>query len=202
MMTVAMYRTSAPPAPRVADPAEIDNDTLGRCAAGEPAAFKELVTRYERPVFAVLSRMLGRGAHVEDMAQETFLRAFRSIGRFDPHGPARLSTWLLTIAMRLAIDAKKRRRVATEPLDVDQATAADTPEQEGARRELGRRIARAVADLPLEQRAAFILAEMHGFTTDEVAAALEVPSATAKTRLFRAREKMRVALADVWKEGA
>src|SRR5215471_11765567 len=164
MVTVAMYRTSAPLEPRVADPAEIDKTTLARCAAGEAAAFKELVARYERPVFAVLSRMLGRGAHVEDMAQETFLRAFRGIGRFDPNGPARLSTWLLTIAMRLALDAKKRRTPIAEPLDVERAIEAGTPEIERARRELGRRIARAVTDLPLEQRAAFILSEMHGFT--------------------------------------
>jgi RNA polymerase sigma-70 factor (ECF subfamily) len=79
--------------------------------------------------------------------------------------------------------------------------SAATPETESARRELGAAIARAAEALPDDQRAAFVLAEFHGLSIAEIAQALDVPENTAKTRLFRAREKMRASLADTWGEG-
>jgi len=170
---------------------EIDRATLVRCKAGDPIAFRAFVVRYERAVFALLSRVLGRGAHVEDLAQETFLRAYRAFPSFDVDAPSRPSAWLLTIATRLALDARKRKRV--EPFDADAIDTA-TPEIETARRALGRAIEAAAAELPDDQRAAFVLAEFHGASIAEIAAALDVPEATAKTRLFRAREKMRARL--------
>jgi RNA polymerase sigma-70 factor (ECF subfamily) len=107
----------------------------------------------------------------------------------------RASTWLLTIATRLALDARKKRRL---PLAAPEAAHAvpdpATPETERARRELGARLARAAESLSDDQRAAFVLAELHGFTLAEVARALDIPENTAKTRLFRARERMRAAL--------
>lgn len=180
------------------DPRALDRATLERCKAGDPLAFRAFVTRHERAVFALLSRMLGRGAHVEDLAQETFLRAYRALPGFDLDGPARVSTWLLTIATRLALDARKRK-----PLELADEGAIEhdprTPETERARLELGRAIARAAAGLPDDQRAAFVLAEFHGMSVAEIAGALEVPENTAKTRLFRAREKMRAAL-EAWRK--
>ena len=201
MILAAMCQSTPPPDVRVVAPAEVDRDTIERCRAGDPLAFRAFVVRYERPVFALLFRILGPGAHIEDMAQETFLRAFLALRGFDPDGAARPSTWLLTIATRVALDARKRRVLSTEPLDTTTIPAnADTPEKDRARRELGRRIARAVSALPFDQRVAFILAEVHGFTCAEIAFALEVAEGTAKTRLFRAREKMRITLADVWED--
>src|SRR5687768_15947133 len=98
---------------------ELDELTLVRAQRGEDAACRALVTRYQRDVFALLSRLLGpagmRGL-VEDLAQETFLRAFRALPGFDRGGPARLSSWLLTIATRLALDELRRRRPHAEPL--------------------------------------------------------------------------------------
>jgi RNA polymerase sigma-70 factor (ECF subfamily) len=202
MISAAMCQTTTSPDVRVGAPAEVDRDTIERCRAGDPIAFRAFVVRYERPVFALLFRILGPGAHIEDMAQETFLRAFQGLGGFDPDGAARPSTWLLTIATRIALNARKRRVLSTEPLNTTSTIPADTetPEKERARRELGKRIARAVFALPFEQRVAFILAEMHGFTCAEIARALEVAEGTAKTRVFRAREKMRITLADVWED--
>jgi RNA polymerase sigma-70 factor, ECF subfamily len=182
-------------------PRESDRATLGRCKAGDPVAFRAFVVRYERPVFALLSRMLGRGAHVEDLAQETFLRAYRGFSTFDLDGPARPSTWLLTIATRLALDVAKKRPLRLAPIDeADAVSAPSTPESERARAELGRAIAQAARELPDDQRAAFVLAEFHEFSIAEVALALDIPENTAKTRLFRAREKMRTKL-DAWKRG-
>src|SRR5512143_4044866 len=102
-----MMAAMAEPAPERARTSELDRATLLRCKAGDPMAFRALVARYERPVFALLSRIVGRGPEVEDLAQETFLRAHRALPRFDLDGPARVSTWLLTIATRLALDARK-----------------------------------------------------------------------------------------------
>lgn len=171
---------------------ELDRATLDRCKRGDPLAFRAFVVRYERAVFAVLSRILGRGPHVEDLAQETFLRAFRAFGSFDVDATAKPSTWLLTIATRLALDAKKRPATPLLPTD-DKST--NSPEHETARAQMGRAIERAASELPEEQRVAFVLAEFHAMSLEEIAAATDTAEATVKTRLFRAREKMRAALA-------
>src|SRR5262245_54291305 len=122
---------------RSSSPSEIGRDVLVRCKAGDPVAFRAFVGRYERMVFALISRMLGRGPHVEDLAQDVFLRAFRGLPSFDLDGPAKPSTWLLTIATRAALDAKKRVVVATVPLDaVADLVGSATPESEQRRSEL------------------------------------------------------------------
>ena len=181
---------------------EVERAVLARCKAGDAIAFRAFVVRYERAVFALLSRMTGTGAHVEDLAQETFLRAYRAFSSFDLDASARPSTWLLTIATRLALDAKKRRAPALAPLEAaGDAHGGATPDSERTRAELGRAIARAARELPDDQRAAFVLAEFHDFAIAEIAVALGVPENTAKTRLFRAREKMRASLG-AWRGGA
>ncbi|MBX3208577.1 MAG: sigma-70 family RNA polymerase sigma factor [Labilithrix sp.] len=189
-----------PPAPSEA-PAFLDTALVARCRAQDPAAYRAFVVRYERMVFALLSRMLDRSdPDVEDLAQETFVRAYRAFPSFDPSGPAKVSTWLLTIATRLALDSRKRRRLAVREIDEAlDATTGSTPEISLERRELGRAIGDAAAKLPDEQRAAFVLAELHGLGIAEIAEALGVPENTAKTRLFRAREKMRAFLASEWR---
>jgi RNA polymerase sigma-70 factor (ECF subfamily) len=164
-------------------------------------AFRAFVVRYERPVFALLSRILGRGPEIEDLAQETFLRAFRALPEFDPDGAARVSTWLLTIATRLALDSK--RKSATVRAHVESATPSsvtnDTPERNSARAELRRAIAEATADLAEDQRAVFVLAEFHGFSIAEIAQAVGANESTVKTRLFRARERLARALS-AWED--
>ncbi|HEY8074095.1 MAG TPA: sigma-70 family RNA polymerase sigma factor, partial [Labilithrix sp.] len=151
-------------------------------------------------VFALLSRMLGPGTDVEDLAQETFVRAYRAFPEFDPTGPAKVSTWLLTIATRLALDARKKKKLErADSEEAESAAAHSTPELTLERRELGRALAEAAMELPDDQRAALVLAELHGLSIAEIAKALEVPENTAKTRLFRAREKMREALRDEWR---
>ena len=180
------------------DAAEVDAATLAACKRQDHEAFRAFVLGYQRAVFALLSRMLGRGPHVQDLAQETFLRAFRAFPRFDLDAEARPSTWLLTIAVRLALNAKKK--LARAPLPLSLVHEADvgqtsTPETERARRELGRAINGAAAELSDDQRAAFVLAQFHGLSIAEIAHALDVPENTVKTRLFRARAHMRARLA-------
>jgi RNA polymerase sigma-70 factor (ECF subfamily) len=181
--------------------AEIEPSVLARCRSGDPRALRLFVLRYEHVVFAFLSRVLGRGPHVEDLAQEVFLRALRALPRFDDAGPARPTTWILSIASRLAIDHRRKHRVVLVALDDDLAAPApSTPESERRRAEIGRALARAAAELPDDQRDVFVLAEFHGLEMREIAEVLRIREGTAKTRLFRAREKLRALLESVREE--
>lgn len=180
---------------------ELDAPTLEGCRTGDPEALHRFVIRYERTVFAFLSRTLGSGPHVEDLAQETFLRAFRALPRFDTTGPARPSTWLLTIATRLVQDERRKRRPSLQPLEAAfPAVASGTPETERSRAELGRALSRAAGELSDEHRDVFILAEFHGLDMREIGQVLSIPEGTAKTRLFRARERLRTLLQGVWED--
>jgi RNA polymerase sigma-70 factor (ECF subfamily) len=202
MMAIAMTepRRGSDDAPRPASGGELDRATLVRCRAQDKAAFRAFVLRYQRAVFACLSRMLGRGPYVEDLAQEVFLRAYRAMPTFDVDGAAKPSTWLLTIATRAALDARKRKVIPIRPLEAAaEVPHGGTPESSLARSELASAIERAAASLPDEQRMALVLGEHHGLSIAEIAQAMEIPEATAKTRLFRAREKMRAALGDDWR---
>jgi RNA polymerase sigma-70 factor (ECF subfamily) len=152
-------------------------------------------------VFAFISRSLGQGSHVEDLAQETFIRACDALPRFDDSRAPRVSTWLLTIASRLVIDARRKRRLPTVPIDADVAApSAHTPETERRRKEIGQGLARAAGELCDDQRDVFILAEFHGLDTREIASVFSIPENTVKTRLFRARERLRALLHDLWED--
>jgi RNA polymerase sigma-70 factor (ECF subfamily) len=182
-------------------PPPAEERLLNACRAGDKAAFRNFVRRYEKVVFAFLSRALGRGAHVEDLAQEVFLRAYRALPTYDVRGPARVSTWLLTIARRLACDARRKQRTQL-PLRDDEGLGQSptTPETEGQRLELARALANAAAALPEDQLDAFILVEFHGLRMTELADVLGIPESTAKTRLFRARERLRELLGPWWED--
>jgi RNA polymerase sigma-70 factor (ECF subfamily) len=180
---------------------ELDMLTLERCRRGNTAAFGDLVRFYERPVFALLSRMLtGRRSLVEDLAQETFVRAFSAIHRFESTG--RLSSWLLTIATHLALDVCKKRELAFEPLVDASADAVDldAPDLDFAldRRELARAIEHAMTQLAPTFRATFLLREVHELDYEAIAAATDVDVGTVKSRLFRAKRHLRLLLKGVY----
>jgi RNA polymerase sigma-70 factor, ECF subfamily len=181
------------------EPSELDELTLKRAQRGEPAACTALVRRYQQQVGALVSRMLtpsGRRASVEDVAQETFLRVFRALSGWETGGSARLSTWILTIAARVAIDELRKRPPTEPPLDPVRATQPPPVEL----RSLGRAIERALAELAPEYRAAFVLREFHELSYEEIGRALDIDIGTVKSRLSRARAELRVALAEVHDE--
>jgi RNA polymerase sigma-70 factor, ECF subfamily len=178
---------------------ELDELTLRRAQRGEAQACRALVEAYQRPVFAIVSRMLapaGLRARSEDLAQETFLRVFRALPRFELGGPARLSTWVLTIATRLALDELALKRPDTAVLDVELPGPARTDAQ-SERRALHAAIACAVAALAPDHRAVFLLREVHELSYEEIARALDVDVGTVKSRLSRARTALQTQLADV-----
>lgn len=180
---------------------EADRRLLAEVATGRPAALRALVQQHQRAVFAVLSRTLGGRADralVEDLAQETFLRVFRAIGRFDPDGSARLSTWILRIATNLAIDELRRKRPVLEALPpaerVPERSAHGGADRLDERRRIVERIDAALAELKPEFRAAFVLREFHGLQYREIATMLEIDLGTVKSRISRARTRLRAAL--------
>ena len=180
--------------PALAD-GELDQLTLARAQRGDDRACRALVECYQRRVFALLSRF-GVRARIDDLAQDTFLRVFRALPGWSPSGPARLSTWILTIATRLALDEVRRRPATTAPLDdtIPSGARADEPSERAA---LGRAIERAVRALTPDHQAVFLLREYHGLEYDEIARALDSDSGTVKSRLSRARAALREALAEV-----
>jgi RNA polymerase sigma-70 factor (ECF subfamily) len=182
----------------IAGDAELEAQLLERAVAGDREASRALVERYQVQVFALVSRMLaGRGRPaIEDVAQETFLQVFRQLAKFDVCGPARLSTWILTIAARRAIDELRKRR-PTLVADVE-ATSRDRADASTARREIRAAIQDAIKDLSPDMRAAFLLREYHGLEYAEIAAALDVDLGTVKSRLARARAALRASLAEVY----
>jgi RNA polymerase sigma-70 factor (ECF subfamily) len=197
----ASSRVQNVPLALVMDPeprrAELDDATLARAQRGDEAAWRALVERYQRPVFALLARMLSPVARrdlVEDLAQDMVLRAFRALPGFDAAASGRLSSWLLTIATRLALDELRHRRMSQEPLQPVhfQAAAPAGPD----RRLLAASLTRAVEALSPDHRAVILLREVHGLDYEEIAAALAISLGTVRSRLSRARSELRSALSE------
>ena len=184
---------------------DLDEVTLARAQRGDRQAFRALVERYQRPLFALLSRMLrpaGKEALVEDLAQEAFVRVFRGLPAFGSDGRTNLAAWILTIAARLAIDELRRPPQRHESLDrlALAVPGGATADVESERRGVASAIERAVATLTPEQRAAFLLREVHEMDYESIAEALGVDVGTVKSRLSRARAALRRALQGTYDE--
>jgi RNA polymerase sigma-70 factor (ECF subfamily) len=170
--------------------AELDDVTLRRAQQGERAALDALVDRYHAMVHALVWRMAcAQGeSHVADLVQDALIRVLQSLPRFDRGGPARLSTWILTIATRVVLN--DRRRIPRPDMKLEPAAYVD-PSTAASDRELGIAIAQAVLELPEAQRIAFVLREYHDLDYGEIAEVLEVDVGTIKSRLSRARAAVR-----------
>jgi RNA polymerase sigma-70 factor, ECF subfamily len=179
-----------------------DEELVARSMGGDLDSFNQLVLRWERPIFALAYRVIGREEDARDVCQETFLRAFRALKGFK--GQAKFSSWLYRIALNLCRDWIRRERrqpIAQAPEGIDlielasESTPTESIEELVARRELGRAVARVMAQLPDEQRTAIILKEYHGLTFQEIADLLECPLSTVKTRLYQGLTVLRKQLA-------
>jgi len=169
-----------------------DEELVARSIGGDADSFNELVVRWERPIYALAYRTIGREEDARDVCQETFLRAFRGLPGF--RGQAKFSSWLYRIALNLCRDWVRRERrapVVQAPEDVDliELAAAAEPsesiEELVARKDLAKAVERVMARLPDEQRTAIILKEYHGLTFQEIADLLGCPLSTVKTRLYQ-----------------
>ncbi len=182
-------------------PAANDFALVERARAGDLDAFNSLVDLYQRQVYNLCLRMLGSREAAEDATQEAFLSAYRRLGDFRG---GQFRSWLLRIATNISIDELRRlKRRATSPLErehegepraVDVPDPAAGPEELALGSELRAALERALALLPPEQRAAVVLADVQGLRYEEVAAALGCSVGTVKSRIFRARERLRAHL--------
>ncbi len=183
-------------------PEAADWDLVARVKAGDDAAFDGLMERYKRPVLSFVYRMIGDADEAQDVAQDVFVRVYQALHkpRFRQRD-ARFSSWLFQVARHAAIDVlRKRRRRPLEWLSPrhEQGATLSDPEPDAAGRlaatELGRQIAAAAAELPEKQRAIFILADYEGLSYAEIAAVMRCSVKSVETRLYRARQSLRLRL--------
>ena len=169
-----------------------DEELVARSRGGDLDSFNQLVLRWERPIYALAYRVIGREEDARDVAQETFLRAFRALSGFK--GQAKFSSWLYRITLNLCRDwVRKERRtpIAQTPEGMDlvelagEGTPTESIEELVARKQLSEAVAKAMALLPEDQRTAIILKEYHGLTFQEIADLLDCPLSTVKTRLYQ-----------------
>src|SRR5437762_12952651 len=179
-----------------------DEELVARSIRGDADSFNELILRWERPIYALAYRTIGREEDARDVCQETFLRAFRALPAF--RGQAKFSSWLYRIALNLCRDWMRRERrapIVQAPEDVDlleMAAAAEPSESIETlvgRKDLTKAVERAMALLPEEQRTAIILKEYHGLTFQEIADLVGCPLSTVKTRLYQGLTVIRRELA-------
>lgn len=194
--------------PRAPLNAASDQDVVARARDGEESAYRELVRRYERPVFSLIYRMVRDREIAEDLSQETFIKVLNAIASYRPE--FKFSSWVFKIANNTAIDHLRRKELDT--LSLEGSPHAATPEaieatalQLGTERaspldnvssrELGGEIESAINRLRPEYRSCILLRHVEGRAYEEIAEILGLPLGTVKTYIHRARNELRVMLA-------
>jgi RNA polymerase sigma-70 factor (ECF subfamily) len=182
---------------QVSQERELDHELVRRVQQGDSKAFDLLVRKYQHRIVGLIGRYIADWSECQDVAQETFLRAYRAIGNF--RGDAQFYTWLHRIAVNTAKNhlVSHNRRPPTDDIDIDDAEQFasgmrlrdnDTPERELMRQQLEQTVMRAVEGLPEELRQAITLREVDGLSYEEIAQRMDCPIGTVRSRIFRARE--------------
>lgn len=191
-----------------------DADVVALAQAGREPAFRELIRRYERPVFSLIYRMIRDRELAEDLAQDTFIKVLNHIDRYRPE--FKLSSWLFKIANNVAIDHLRRRQLDTISMDgsphaatsdaiestsFEVAGSQESPLEELEAKELGNAIEQAIGLLRPEYRSCIMLRHVEGRSYEEIATTLDLPLGTVKTYIHRARHELRRALEHLKTEG-
>jgi len=188
-------------------PSTTDQDVVLAARRGSDAAYRELVRRYERPIFSLVFRMVRDRELAEDLTQETFIKALNALASYRPE--FKFSSWIFKIANNAAIDQLRRREIDT--LSLDGSPTAETPDaveatalQVGSKgespldemeaREIGTAIEVAVGKLRPEYRACILLRHVEGLAYEEISEQLNLPLGTVKTYIHRARNELRLHL--------
>jgi RNA polymerase sigma-70 factor, ECF subfamily len=184
-----------------------DADLVALAQEGREQAYRELVRRYERPVFSLIYRMVRDREVAEDLAQDSFIKVLNHIDRYRPE--FKLSSWLFKIANNVAIDHLRKRQLDTVSMDgsphaatqseieatqLEIAAQQETALEEMEAKEIGSAIERAIAALRPEYRSCIMLRHVEGRSYEEIAAMLDLPLGTVKTYIHRARHQLREAL--------
>jgi RNA polymerase sigma-70 factor (ECF subfamily) len=176
---------------------DLDQELVRRVQRGDSAAFDALVRKYQHRIVALIGRYIADWSECQDVAQETFIRAYRALPNF--RGDSQFYTWLHRIAVNTAKNhlVASSRRPPTDDVDAGDAEQYDsgirlretaTPEHELLRQEIELTVMRAVEALPEELRMAINLREVEGLSYEEIAARMDCPIGTVRSRIFRARE--------------
>ena len=199
-----------PGAVQFAIAANADPAVVAEARKGSEAAYRELLTRYERPVFSLIFRMVRDRETAEDLAQETFIKVLNNLDRYSPE--FKFSSWLFKIANNLTIDHLRRRRVDTISIEgapdavtaesaratsIAVVSAGESPLEELESKELGTAIERAIGKLRPEYRACIMLRHVEDKSYEEIAEIVKLPLGTVKTYIHRARHELRNALGEV-----
>ncbi len=197
-------KSMSQPAVQPSDSAADDASLVRRIAARDHAAFEALMRRYNGRLFRVARAILKDAAAAEDVLQDAYLDAYRSIGRF--RGDSQLTTWLVRIVTNRALMHLRKQKQDGVVVSIDEQQgdgtlsqfpdrAAESPNTSALRAEARRLLERRIDELPVNFRTVFVLREVEDLSVDEVAECLDIPPATVRTRLFRARALLREALA-------
>jgi RNA polymerase sigma-70 factor (ECF subfamily) len=194
--------------PAQSDVSEID--LVKKCQAGDTGAFDQLVVQYRTRVFGMIYNMVHNEQDAWDLAQESFLKAWKSIGRFK--GKSSFYTWIYRIVMNVTIDHMRKKQVkgggaefddAVQLKEIDPAAKTapkpdDLPFERMQRGELRAKIDAAIAQLSPEHRAVILMKETEDMQYHEIAEALGCSIGTVMSRLFYARKKLQILLKDVY----
>jgi RNA polymerase sigma-70 factor (ECF subfamily) len=173
---------------------EIDDHTLATaCRKGDESAWGTLVDRYGRRVYGIAYHFTLRKEDAEELSQEIFLKVFENLHRFD--GQYSFGAWIVSLARNLCIDQYRRRKREKSFVHVSDESvmpllpASDDPARNALQKERTKLLFEAIAELPEELSEILVLRDLEGMTYEEIAAALELPDGTVKSRLFRARSE-------------
>jgi RNA polymerase sigma-70 factor (ECF subfamily) len=195
----------SPPLNSLSDP-----EVVQLARKGSEAAYRELLSRYERPVFSLIFRMVRDRETAEDLSQETFIKVLNNLDRYSPE--FKFSSWLFKIANNLTIDHLRRRRVDTISIEgapdavtsesakatsIAVVSGNESPLEELESRELGTAIERAIGKLRPEYRACIMLRHVEDKSYEEIAEIVKLPLGTVTTYIHRARHELRTALGDL-----
>ena len=182
---------------------EEDIQLVARARAGDERAFRALLDKYERAVFSICLRMVRNRDQAADLAQESFIKVFASLDRYNP--AFAFSSWLFKITSNLCIDYLRKRRITTyamdEPVESEKGEFArqyeapdPTPEETFSRNEKMQKLEAGIAALPEHYRIMLVLRHQEDLSYEEIAESLSIPLGTVKARIHRAREMLKVIL--------
>ena len=191
---------------------EIDQQLVERAQRGDKRAFDLLVVKYQRKLARLLSQFIRDAAEIEDVTQETFIKAYRSLSSF--RGDSAFYTWLYRIGINAAknflVAQKRRASTTTNEFDIEvaenfeegsQLRELNTPENELMSKQIAQTVHQALQALPEELRSAITLREIEGLSYEEIASIMSCPTGTVRSRIFRAREAIADKLQSVMEIG-
>lgn len=182
---------------KIGNSEELDQDLVLRVQQGDKSAYDLLVIKYQHKIIQLVNRYVKDPSEAQDVAQETFIKAYRALGHF--RGDSAFYTWLYRIAINTAKNylVARTRRSSDSEVNIDdeeqvhnipQLKGMDTPEQNLLNEEIIETIKSAIEKLPEEMRIAITLREFEGMSYEEIAEAMDCPVGTVRSRIFRARE--------------